>query len=67
VAVGGLAGKDPVSLDIRRRTGTSVVAVGRGGRVVVELGADFTFQAGDEIYLCGSEEALRRFRETFGK
>lgn len=62
----GLAGRRPDELEIRERTGVSVVAVERGGEVVVDLGAGFVFEAGDAIYVCGSSEAVRRFGEEFG-
>jgi Trk K+ transport system NAD-binding subunit len=51
---------------VRERTGCSVVAVERGDDVIVDLGPGFRFQPEDAVYLCGSNNALRRFREVFG-
>ncbi|HEY0513249.1 MAG TPA: NAD-binding protein [Thermoanaerobaculia bacterium] len=67
VAPGGLTGRRPADLGIRHRTGCSVVAVERGEDVVVEFPPDFRFGAGDSVYLCGSGDAVRRFREVFGR
>lgn len=62
----GLAGRHPAELEIRERTGCSVVAVERGDEVLVELGPDFRFRDDDALYICGSQGAVRRFTETFG-
>ena len=66
VSTDPLAGERPADLAIRSRTGASVVAVERGEDLVVELGADFRFEPGDRVYVCGSEEALRRYENEFG-
>ncbi len=63
----GLAGRAPAELDIRGRTSCSVVAIERGDEVIVELGEDFRFRPEDAVYICGSGEAIRRFREVFGR
>jgi Trk K+ transport system NAD-binding subunit len=65
VSPDGFANKRPVDLDVRRRTGCSVVAVERGEQVLVELGGDFCFQPEDTLYVCGSHAAVRRFTEVF--
>jgi Trk K+ transport system NAD-binding subunit len=61
----GLAGRHPSTLAIRERTGCSVVAVERGDDVLVEFPADFRFKSDDAVYICGSGNAVRRFREVF--
>jgi Trk K+ transport system NAD-binding subunit len=61
----GFANRRPADLDVRRRTGCSVVAVERGDEVLVELGPDFLFQPDDTLYVCGSHAAVRRFTEAF--
>jgi Trk K+ transport system NAD-binding subunit len=66
VSPDGLAGHNPADLGVRERTGCSVVAVERGDEVIVELGSDFRFRPEDAVYICGSGEAVRRFREVFG-
>ena len=60
-----LAGKHPGDLRIRTRTGCSVVAVERGSELLVHLGPDFRFEAGDSVYICGSEDATRVFADVF--
>jgi Trk K+ transport system NAD-binding subunit len=67
VPAAGLAGHHPADLQIRERTGCSVVAVERGDEVLVELGPDFLFAPEDRIYVCGSTAAVRRFPEVFGR
>ena len=61
-----LAGHHPAEMDIRGRTGCSVVAVERGDDVLVEFGPEFRFRPDDSLYVCGSHGAVRRFTETFG-
>ena len=61
-----LAGRRPGDLDLRQRTGCSVVAVERGDDLIVEIGADFSFQADDLVYVCGSNTATAKFAEEFG-
>lgn len=65
VGTGGLVGKHPTQLDIRQKTGCSVVAVERGEALVMEFGPDFSFAAEDVIYVCGSSDATRSFLEIF--
>ncbi len=60
-----LVGGHPAQLRIRERTGCSVVAVERGKQVLVRFEPDFTFEARDAIYICGSEEATRNFAAEF--
>ena len=65
VGTGGLVGEHPTQLDIRQKTGCSVVAVERGEALVMEFGPDFSFAVEDVIYVCGSSEATRSFLELF--
>lgn len=60
-----LVGGHPAGLRIRERTGCSVVAVERGDTVLVRFEPDFTFEARDAVYICGSEEATRKFAAEF--
>lgn len=60
-----LAGKHPSELRIRTRTGCSVVAVERGGDLLVHLDRDFRFAANDRVYICGSEQATKSFAREF--
>jgi Trk K+ transport system NAD-binding subunit len=58
-------GAHPAGLQIRERTGCSVVAVERGNQVLVRFEPDFAFEARDLVYICGSEEATRKFAVEF--
>jgi Trk K+ transport system NAD-binding subunit len=60
-----LMGGHPADLRIRERTGCSVVAVERGKQVLVRFEHDFSFEARDLVYICGSEEATRKFAAEF--
>jgi Trk K+ transport system NAD-binding subunit len=60
-----LMGGHPSDLRIRERTGCSVVAVERGKQVLVRFERDFAFEARDLVYICGSEEATRKFAAEF--
>ncbi|MEI6674585.1 MAG: TrkA C-terminal domain-containing protein [Verrucomicrobiota bacterium] len=60
-----LVGGHPADLRIRERTGCSVVAVERGDKVLVRFEGDFAFAARDAVYICGSEEATRKFAAEF--
>jgi K+/H+ antiporter YhaU regulatory subunit KhtT len=42
-----------------------VVAVERADELIVEFGADFRFQRGDALYVCGSAKATERFCRIF--
>ncbi|MFL6193768.1 MAG: potassium channel family protein [Thermoanaerobaculia bacterium] len=63
----GLAGRHPAALGIRERTGCSVVAVERGETVIVEFPPEFRFNPQDAVYICGSRDSVRRFRESLGR
>jgi len=60
-----LVGSHPAELRIRERTGCSVVAVERGEHVLVRFERDFAFEPRDAVYICGSEEATRKFAAEF--
>jgi len=49
-------------LDLRARTGATLVAVVRSGSTVVNPAADFALQAGDNVVLLGEPEQLERAR-----
>lgn len=60
------AGRRPSELDLRRRTGCSVVAVERAGQVLVHSEQDFLFEADDRVYVAGSTQSIAHFKEHFG-
>lgn len=61
-----LAGRRLAELGLRERTGASVVAVERGGELLVDLEPGFVFGRGDQLFLFGSEAALRDVVEELG-
>jgi Trk K+ transport system NAD-binding subunit len=67
VAPRELAGREPWDSDMRERTGCSVVAVERGEEVITDYGDDFRFEDGDALYVCGSNAAIRRFKEAYAE
>lgn len=61
-----LVGKTLAEADIRSRTGCTVVAVERDGRVQTDLGPAFRVQAGDELVVAGTDEGVNHSRELPG-
>ncbi|MDX1648889.1 MAG: cation:proton antiporter, partial [Myxococcota bacterium] len=53
-------------LELRARTGASVLAVDRGGHNTPNPGPDFGVEAGDRLLLFGPGDACRRARELLG-
>ncbi len=65
VASPELIGQHPSDLRIRPRTGCSVVAVERGSELIVHFDRAFRFADGDSVYICGSDQDLRKFVGVF--
>jgi Trk K+ transport system NAD-binding subunit len=65
VSTRGLEHRHPKQNDLRDRTGCTIVAIERGEELLVEFGAEFKFQSGDAVYVCGSVEATQRFYQQF--
>lgn len=63
----GLEGRHPADLDIRARTGCSVVAVERGDHLLVTFPPDFTFASDDAVFICGSGAATERYLQRYGE
>jgi len=51
-------GKTLVELDLRKKTGTTIIAIVRGSRAVTSLSADLAINAGDMLVLLGSHAQL---------
>jgi uncharacterized protein with PhoU and TrkA domain len=53
---------------VRERTGAAVVAVERGGKVLVELDNEFQVRPDDVLFVCGTlgslDQYVREFRAT---
>jgi Trk K+ transport system NAD-binding subunit len=59
----GVAGLTLAEARIRERTGCTVVAVERDGRVFTDLGPDFRVETGDSLVVAGPEAGTVSFRE----
>ncbi|MEM9593534.1 MAG: NAD-binding protein [Acidobacteriota bacterium] len=62
----GLGRSRVSALDIRRRTGCSVVAVERDGDVQTAIGPGFVFRGEDAVFVCGPRSATDRFLDVYG-
>jgi Trk K+ transport system NAD-binding subunit len=56
-----LAGQTLGDADVRARTGSTVVAVERDGRVLTDFGPAFRLRAGDDVVVAGTDEGVNRF------
>ena len=63
---GALVGRHPADLDVRARTGCSVVAVERGDSLLTNFEPDFRFAAEDAVFICGSQQGVERFQADYG-
>ncbi|AZH24545.1 potassium channel family protein [Haloplanus aerogenes] len=64
---GDLVGSTLVDEAVRTRTGGTVVAVVREGETITDFEPGrFTFEAGDEVVVAGTDEAVTEFERTFG-
>lgn len=61
-AIGGT----PVTLNIRAKTGASVVSVKRGEKTVRNPGADFEFRAGDIVGVLGEAQQIAALKDLLG-
>lgn len=66
VTASALAGEHPWHCEALERTGAKVVAVERGGEVLVEFPKDFSMRADDTLFVCGSINSLERYQKAFG-
>ncbi|WP_313694323.1 potassium channel family protein [Halorarum halobium] len=61
-----LRGQSLADADVRARTGCTVVAIERDGRVVGDVGPDTVVRMDDTVVVTGTDEAVARFGEQFG-
>jgi CPA2 family monovalent cation:H+ antiporter-2 len=54
------AGRSPLEMGLRSRTGALIVAVRRGGALVTDMDPNTALEAGDVLFLAGSREALSK-------
>ncbi len=64
---GNLAGRRLADLDIRGRTGFSIVAVERGDDLVTEFPPDFQFMTEDALFVCGRSDELQTLYRFTGE
>jgi len=55
------AGQTLADVDVRSRTGCTVVAVERDGEILTELGPDFRFERDDHVVVAGTDDDVNRF------
>ena len=60
-----LKGHTISELEIRKRTGASVIAIKRGEKIIPNPDPNERFEIGDLILLVGTGEQIKRFREVF--
>ena len=60
-------GQSVDEVDIRSKTGATVVAIERDGDVLTDIGPDTRIEFGDELVVVGADENVRTFEETFGR
>lgn len=65
VLANGLVGQNPWKADLAERFGCKVVALVRDGNVLVSFDEDFTVQPSDQLFLCGSPEAVDAYLEAY--
>ncbi|MHC1595368.1 MAG: potassium channel family protein [Candidatus Syntropharchaeales archaeon] len=62
-----LAGCTLADLDIRLKTGCTVIGIKRGDDVIADVNASTKIEAGDVIAVIGHEQQVERFKELFGE
>jgi CPA2 family monovalent cation:H+ antiporter-2 len=60
------AGKLIRELELRTRTGASIVGIERGGANIINPGPDEELQSGDQVLLLGTRDQLRAAHAVFG-
>ena len=59
------AGQCPATLELRKKTGATVIAIVRAGKVTYSPDPTTTFEVNDEVLLVGDAEALEKARALF--
>lgn len=59
------AGKCIADLNIRKKTGITVVAVSRQGTSIPNPSASFRFERNDSVLVIGDSEQMKRFKEEY--
>ena len=61
-----LAGHTLRDLDVRSKTGSTIVAIERDGDVVTNVGPNTRIEADDRLVIAGTDENVREFERVFG-
>jgi Trk K+ transport system NAD-binding subunit len=61
-----IAGWSLSEVDLRTRTGCTVIAVDREGEVLTEIDGDFVVQSGDELVVAGPDAAINELSASIG-
>lgn len=59
-------GATVAALNVRAKTGASIVAVHRGGEVTRNIGPDWEFRIGDELVAIGDQPQIAALKDMFG-
>ena len=62
-AAPALVGESLASADVRNRTGATVIAIERDGRVLTEIEPSVVIEAGDTVIVAGTDEAINAFNQ----
>jgi Trk K+ transport system NAD-binding subunit len=66
MTAGALIGRRPWGNEDLDKTGAKIIAVEREREVLVAFADDFTLQANDMLFVCGSLNSLERYHRKFG-
>lgn len=62
---GQLTGQNPLTANIRERTGCTIVAVEHRGEVIMDLTTSLILEPDDALYVCGTKNAVNRYYDQF--
>ena len=65
LAAGRLVGRHPLESGDHERTGCTVVAVERAGKIILDIPPSFVLAEEDALYVSGTAEAFNRYHEEF--
>lgn len=61
------AGKSIIELDLRKRTGVTLIAIKRGEEIIEHPLPETVFQSNDIVYVLGNQEQINRASRLFNK
>ncbi|GAB7009355.1 potassium channel family protein [Halorubrum trueperi] len=60
-----IAGRTIGQVNVRERTGCTVIAIERGEEIVTDIGPDTRIEGDDELVVVGTDEGIREFERSF--